>query len=112
MKKNLPIEVWGDGSVIRDYIRAGDIAEAITKLIAKGCWNEIFNVGSGRGHSINQVLEIIQAQIGSQSKINYAPSRSIDVSRIVLDINKLKAVISFHPIPLEEGITLYLNSLR
>lgn len=111
MKKNQPIEIWGDGSVVRDYIWVEDLARAIANLIAKNHWNETYNLGSGAGHSINEVLETIQSLLSTNSKIIYTSSRSEDVSRIVLDIHKLQSDISFNPIGLKEGISMYLNSI-
>lgn len=112
MKKDQPIEIWGDGSIVRDYIWVGDLAQAVVKLIEKNHWNEIYNLGSGLGFSVNQVLEIIQSLLPTNSKIIYSPSRSIDVDRIVLDIHKLQSDIVFHPIGLAEGISIYLDWLQ
>jgi UDP-glucose 4-epimerase len=111
MQKNQPIEIWGDGSVVRDYIWVGDLARAIANLIAKNHWNETYNLGSGAGYSINEVLEMIQSLVNTSSKIIHTSSRSVDVSRIVLDIQKLQSYIPFHPIGLKEGITMYLNMI-
>jgi UDP-glucose 4-epimerase len=112
MKKNQPIEIWGDGSVVRDYIWVGDLAQAIVKLIGKNHWNEVYNLGTGLGFSVNEVLEIIKSLVPTGSKITYSPPRSIDVDRIVLNIEKLQADIDFNPIGLAEGIELYLDRLK
>jgi UDP-glucose 4-epimerase len=112
MQKNQPIEVWGDGSVVRDYIWVGDLAQAIARLITKNHWNEIYNLGSGLGHSVNQVLEMIRSLLETESRIIYTPPRSVDVSSIILDIQKVQAEIVFHPIDLKEGITMYLGRIE
>ncbi len=112
MQKNEPIEIWGDGSVVRDYIWVGDLARAVADLISKNHWNEIYNLGSGLGHSINQVLEIIQSLVDTSSKIIYTSPRSVDVSRIILDIQKLQSDIAFHPAGLKEGIAMYLGEMK
>lgn len=111
IKNKQPIEIWGDGLVVRDYIWAGDIAQGLANLIDRNLWGEIYNFGSGVGHSINTVLEMIQAQMGIEAEVIYTPARSVDVSHIVLDIQKIQSAIPFHPISLEEGIALYLDSL-
>ena len=112
MKKNQPIEVWGDGSVVRDYIWVGDLAQAVVKLLKKSHWNEIYNIGSGVGHSINAVLQIIQDLLPTRSSIIYAPPRSEDVKHIVLDIRKIQSDIVFQPLDLKSGMEIYIQWLE
>lgn len=112
MKKNQPIEIWGDGSCVRDFIWVTDLAKAIVKLIEKDHWKETYNLGSGVGFSINHVLKIIQTFISNNSQIIYSPSRSVDVKHVVLNINKIKSDIPFHPTRLEQGILMYLERLK
>jgi len=111
MRKNQDLEIWGDGSVVRDYIWVGDLCHAIVGLLGKGCWDEIYNIGSGSGHSINEVLSAIHSLLATQSKIVYNPARIEDVKHIVLDVQKLRAAIEFNPIELRRGIELYIHSL-
>jgi len=111
MRRNEDIEIWGDGSVVRDYIWVGDLCHAVVSLLEKGCWNEIYNIGSGVGHSINEVLSAIQSLLDTQSKIFYSPARIEDVKHIVLDVQKLRSAIEFHPIDLKRGIELYIRGL-
>ena len=112
MKKSEPIEIWGDGCVIRDYIWVGDLTQAIVRLLERGCWNEIYNIGSGVGHSINEALGTIQSLISSNSEIIYTPPRSEGVQRIVLDIKKLQSDIEFNPVGLKDGIQMYLQGIN
>jgi UDP-glucose 4-epimerase len=112
MKKNQPIEVWGDGSVVRDYVWVGDLAQAMVKLLEKSHWNEIYNIGSGVGHSINAVLQIIQDLLPTRSQIIYAPPRSEDVKNIVLDIRKIQSDIVFQPLDLKRGVEMYIQGLE
>ena len=112
MSRNEDIEIWGDGSVVRDYIWVGDLCHAIVGLLEKGCWNEIYNIGSGVGHSINDVLSTIRSLLGTTSKVVYSPARIEDVKHIVLDVQKLRSAIDFHPLDLRQGIDLYIRSLN
>jgi UDP-glucose 4-epimerase len=111
MRRNQDIEIWGDGLVVRDYIWVGDLTKAIASLLAKGSWDEIYNIGSGVGYSINEVLSTIKSLLSTQSKIVYGPARIEDVKHIVLDIQKLRTAIEFYPLELKQGIKLYIQDL-
>jgi UDP-glucose 4-epimerase len=109
---NQPIEVWGDGSVVRDYIHIDDLTSACRELIAKQSVNGTFNIGSGRGHSINNVLAILSSVTHRRAETRYLPSRKVDVQRIVLDISKLQSVIDFTPRELALGIESHFRYLQ
>jgi len=61
--KKQQIEIWGDGTVSRDYIYVADIVRAIVKLIAYEGQSRVFNISSGRGHSLNEIIKIIRADL-------------------------------------------------
>jgi UDP-glucose 4-epimerase len=105
------IEIWGDGSVVRDYIWIGDLAKAVVSLLEQEVWNASYNIGSGVGHTLNEVVAIAEAITEKQARIDFKASRSVDVERIVLDISKLKSVVNFNPISLSDGIKLYVEKL-
>jgi len=105
IKENLSeVEVWGDGSPLREFLHVDDCASACVFLMNNYTYKKFVNVGSGEEKSIKEVAETIKQKIGFQGRIDYnttypngTPRKLIDVSRI----NKLgwKYQISF-----EEGI--------
>ncbi|MCZ0963991.1 NAD-dependent epimerase/dehydratase family protein [Paracoccus benzoatiresistens] len=85
------IEIWGDGSIVRDFIYVQDLAELCAIAVQMpiyGC----FNAGSGKGSSVNEIVEIIRVLTDRTIKPIYRPGRSFDVPRIILDISRSKAV--------------------
>ena len=88
--ENKPVEVWGDGSAIRDYIYIEDLANIFYQLINKDVCNETINLGSGRGFSVNDVLAFLKIISKADFKIEYKNARPVDVSNMVLDIEKMK----------------------
>lgn len=99
-----PINVWGDGSVVRDFIHVSDLAEICVR-----CGEEtppgIFNAGSGEGVSIRHLLDILVKVTGQQIAPTFKPSRGFDVPRVVLDISLICERLGWSPtIPLESGI--------
>lgn len=108
-----PITVWGDGSSIRDYIYIDDLCKAVVDLLGnEDAVNTTLNIGSGKGYSVNQILEIIKRIVTEPVFVNYVSARLADVSSMVLDTRKLKNIISFNPIPIERGIEIFYNNVK
>lgn len=91
------ITVWGDGSVIRDYIYVGDISNAFMKAASYKGNLKVFNVGSGQGHSITDIICTIENIMQKPLKIKYAPGRSFDVPINILDITQAKTQLKWQP---------------
>ena len=97
------IEIWGDGSIQRDFIYIKDIVRIVVDLIEKNIQNEIINIGSGRGYSINEIITIIREYIGD-FPLKYVKERKVDVPYLVLNIDKLKKLLNTDLIGIEKGI--------
>lgn len=106
------IEIWGDGSIIRDYVWVEDLAGAVNELLERSEWNQEYNIGSGAGHSINEVIHAIEDVSGINAKRKYILGRSIDAPRIVLNISKVQSVVDYRPISLKDGIQKYMKGMR
>lgn len=88
MKKILagePIEIWGDGSVVRDFIYVGDLAELCVQAGEKRTVG-IFNAGVGQGVTVNEVLNKLVVVCGKPAEVVYRQNRNFDVHEVVLDI--------------------------
>jgi UDP-glucose 4-epimerase len=79
------MEVWGDGAVVRDYLFIEDMVGAVLRLIDLRQDNGIYNIGSGRGLSLNEVIHVIEETCGKSLKVRHRPKRASDVAAIVLD---------------------------
>jgi UDP-glucose 4-epimerase len=85
------ITIFGDGGAIRDYIYVDDIAEAICLSLSNGKRSNTYNIGSGRGRSINEVMSILEPlmnEVGYHISCEYMPERSFDVRRNILNCSK------------------------
>jgi len=99
------IEIWGNGRVTRDYFHIDDLTALLLKIIKKPALNQTINAGSGRGTSLNGLIEIIAKITGKKLKIKYLPNRTFDLPYNVLNINKTKKILNWRPkITLAEGI--------
>lgn len=99
------IQVYGDGSVVRDFIFIDDAIRGIQTIVNGNDPHRIFNLGCGHGTSIRQVLETIEQVLGKELKVRYTPAREVDVPINFLDIHRYETAYgALNPISLEEGI--------
>jgi UDP-glucose 4-epimerase len=104
MLEGKPVEVWGDGSAIRDYIYIDDLAKIFFQLVDKGVTNEAINLGSGRGYSVNDILAFLKIISKKDFQIRYVNARSVDVSNLVLDTTKMLSHVNVELTPMLEGM--------
>lgn len=101
---DLTLTIWGDGSVIRDYVHVDDVAEA-TLLALKADQSDTFNISSGKGYSLNQIVELVEKFTHKKLDIVYKDKRDFDIPEMVLDNRKAAQSIGWKPvIDIEKGI--------
>ncbi|MEO5927990.1 MAG: NAD-dependent epimerase/dehydratase family protein [Patescibacteria group bacterium] len=92
------IEIWGDGEQVRDYVSAEDVCYAIRTVglqHVKGY--DTFNVGTGTGYSLKDILARIERVTGITPQITYLPPRNVDVQSNVLDTTKIRERFGWEP---------------
>lgn len=105
IKENRAIEIWGDGTVVRDYIYVTDVAQIIAKSIPYQGAQKVFNVGSGQGYSLNEILNVCKNVSGKAPNISYLEGRSFDVPINILSIKKAQEELHWKPsTSIETGI--------
>ena len=101
------INIWGDGSVTRDYIYIDDVAEAFARAINYEGQKRIFNVSQGLGTNLNELIAFIEETLGYPVEKNYLPARDLDVSKNILSNKLLHHEMGWAPkISIREGIKL------
>lgn len=107
------IQIWGDGEVIRDYIYIKDVTKILVKSIAQLTPEVVYNLGSGKGTSINQLLAIVKKSMNANLRVKYLETRTFDVPANVLDITLLKKRFSFEStLLLETGVMQLYTHLK
>ena len=105
------IEVWGDGEVIRDYLYVTDLVDACERALNKEL-SGIFNIGSGIGYSINQIIKLIENITSKKIEVRYSESREVDLKKVVLDISKAKKELGWEPkVSINEGLKMHYKWL-
>jgi len=99
------IEIWGDGSVTRDYIHISDVAEAFVKAVEYSGPKNLFNISSGSGTSLNELLVMLEEALGKPIERRYHPARSFDVPVSVLSNDLASAELDWTPsVSMQAGI--------
>lgn len=107
-----PIDIWGDGSAVRDFLYIDDAISATMRTLAYSGGHRIFNIGSGVGTSLQGLIQLLEHVTHKTVRIVYHPARKADVGRIVLDIRRAKSELAWEPlVPLQEGVERMWRSL-
>jgi UDP-glucose 4-epimerase len=95
--KGIPIDIWGDGSVTRDYIYVEDVAEAFVRAVEYSGTKSYVNIGSGVGTSLNELIVMIEDVLGKPIARNYLLGRPFDVSVSVLSNDLAREKLNWAP---------------
>ncbi len=103
-----PMTVWGDGEVIRDYIYIDDVCAMLTALAEYEGEHGVFNLSSGEGHSVNDIIQFIR-ELYPELVVHHTLGRTVDLKEIVLDNCRIRKIYSNPTVSIQEGIQRYIN---
>lgn len=108
-----PIVRFGDGSMVRDYLYVDDFVAMVLAIVGVSTAFDVYNIGSGLGTSISDVLDTIEAVTGLSPIIEERPVPTTFVQRAVLDISRYSAEFHHERLtPLQEGISRTWEDLK
>ena len=111
--QNQPIEIWGDGSVTRDYLYISDVAEAFARAVDYEGAKSVFNISSGVGTSLNDMIVLLEQVLGREVVRHYQPGRPFDVPISVLDNSLARQELGWEPqIKMADGMIKTANWMR
>jgi len=97
--------IYGDGSMVRDYIYIKDAIDATLAIFKKNAPEKVFNVGSGYGTSLNEIIEIMSDVVGQKILPDHIENSGTYLPKIVLDISRIEKNTGWKPTTeLSEGI--------
>lgn len=92
-----PLEIWGDGAVVRDYVHVDDVVDAVIRAAGYRGGERIFNIGSGIGRSLEDIAGDLETLAGGPLERRYKPGRPSDVPVNVLDIDRARRELGWQP---------------
>ncbi|VVB61687.1 ADP-L-glycero-D-manno-heptose-6-epimerase [uncultured archaeon] len=98
--------LYGDGTQTRDFTYVGDIVNALVMIMEKGKGAEVYNIGTGKEYSFNQIVAMLNIELGTDIKPKHIPNPLKNyVQNTLSDISKIKREIGWQPkVSFEEGI--------
>ncbi|MBN2733772.1 MAG: NAD-dependent epimerase/dehydratase family protein [Methanomicrobiaceae archaeon] len=105
--------IFGDGTAVRDYIYIDDAIDATLAVLESKTKETIFNVGSGDGYSLNQLINIMSEITGRNISPVYTDDSGNNISKIVLDISRISNATGWTPkVSIHDGILKTWNWLK
>jgi UDP-glucose 4-epimerase len=106
ISRGLPITLWGDGSVSRDYFYISDLVQALIAAAVRDMGSErVFNIGGPKEISLLQLINYVEKTIDKKARVEYLPGRKFDASRIILDTSQAKKILQWEPkVEIEQGL--------
>jgi UDP-glucose 4-epimerase len=92
-----PVEIWGDGTVVRDYLHVDDVCNALVRAAATNASSKVFNVGSGIGRSLNEIVASVSDVLNVNISVVYKPGRSADIPTNILDCARAEQLLGWTP---------------
>ena len=108
-----PITQIGDGSMVRDYLYTADLVSMLMKMVGVPSQHDLYNIGSGVGHSLTDVLEALRRVTGRDFEVVPAPQPATFIDRVILNTDRYVAEFGAIDVtPLEEGIARTWQSME
>lgn len=102
---NKPIKIFGDGSMVRDYLYISDLVDMIVKSFEKPNQYAEYNLGSGQGQSVNELVRAIEQCSGQKFTKEFTEAPSTFVHKSVLDTTRFLNEFGVSPgVDLNDGI--------
>jgi UDP-glucose 4-epimerase len=109
----LPVEQFGDGGMVRDYLYVEDLVEMIAPMVGHDDAHSVYNLGSGHGHRVGEVLESLRRVTGVDFEIIERPVPATFVDRVVLNTTRYRREFGDHRVtPLDEGVRRTYEEIR
>ncbi|MDA9167834.1 NAD(P)-dependent oxidoreductase [Candidatus Pelagibacter sp.] len=98
VEKQNPINVWGDGEDIKDFLYIDDFIDGLKKIVFNINSFETLNLASGKGITIKEILKmIIRIEKAENLKVEFDKSKPTMIPKRLIDISKAEKIINFSP---------------
>ena len=104
MNGNAPVELWGTGSPMREFLHVDDLGQAVLFALENKLDEHLYNVGTGADLTIKELAELIQSTAGHQGKIIWDSNKPDGTPRKLLDVAKFQKLNWNAKIELNRGI--------
>ena len=109
LEQGQPLVIYGDGAQVRDFVYVDDIVQANLRAACNGRAGSVYNIGTGRSTSIEELAELLMDLTSTRVPVHHAEFRAGEVCRSTADISRAKSELGFSPVhSLREGLSRVL----
>lgn len=113
MLRGEPVQVYGDGSALRDFTYVDDLVAGLAAALDADTGFALLNFGAGRTISVSEVVHTLERVLGVKAKIEWLPPQAGDVSRTWADISAARAALGYAPqVSFEQGVRRFAAWLQ
>ena len=105
LKGNAPVELWGTGAPMREFLHVDDLAQAVLFGLENTLEEHLYNVGTGADLTIKDLALLIQSIIGHKGELEWDTNKPDGTPRKLMDVSRLKNQGWNSSIILEDGIS-------
>lgn len=100
------LEIWGAGTNLRDYLFIEDLVSGLLTLLSYGGPYPVFNLSSGRGYSVLDIVAILRRKLSRLPQVEHLPERGFDAPVNILDPSRIHGETGWRAaVELEDGVT-------
>jgi len=104
--------IWGNGGVVRDYVHISDVCRGFIKAMEFTGPETVFNIGSGKGRSILDIVDALCAHTGKKPELIFENGRDYDIRENVLDISRARELLNWTPLrDFDDGLAETLRNI-
>jgi UDP-glucose 4-epimerase len=108
-----PVVRFGDGSMVRDYVYVEDLVRMIVPFVGRETEFDLYNLGSGEGYSVTEVLESLRRVTDIEFAVDVRPVPATFVDRVVLNTDRYRREFDGVDLtPLDDGVRLTYEEIR
>lgn len=113
ISKDEPITIIGDGSMIRDYVYVEDVVRMMVSVIGKQCHYDTYNIGSGQGESVAELIKLIESVTGKEIQKEYVEQPKTYIDHVTLETDRFRNEFGIQPqVTLEAGIRMTWEEIK
>jgi UDP-glucuronate 4-epimerase len=110
IEEGKPVTLYGNGKSRRDYTFVADIVDGVTRALERADGYKVYNLGNNRTVELNELIQLLEKNIGKKAKIEYLPPQPGDVPLTCANIERARQELGYNPtVPIELGLERFVE---
>ena len=110
IEEGKPVTLYGNGKSRRDYTFVADIVDGVTRALERADGYKVYNLGNNRTVELNELIQLLEKNIGKKARIEYLPPQPGDVPLTCANIERARQELGYNPtVPIELGLERFVE---